>query len=184
VTAGRRRTFIVWAALAAIVAGARPARAHSGPAFPIVSTETVGAYHVAVWTDPDSTDDGSAAGRFWVTIGAAQDGVALPPATRVIVTIAPTDRPGPAVSAPAMQTGRDPASRFVALLMDHEGPYRVQVAIDGPLGRADVDSAVDATYDLRPAPLMMIVFLMPFVLAGFLWIKLLVRRRRRTTPGR
>jgi hypothetical protein len=53
------------------------------------------------------------------------------------------------------------------------------VSIDGPLGRADLDSHVDATYDLRPAPMLMFVFAMPFVLVGFLWIKLLLRRRRR-----
>ena len=48
------------------------------------------------------------------------------------------------------------ASRqFVALLLDHEGPFAVQVTVDGPLGRADVETKVDATYDLRPAPLLL-----------------------------
>jgi hypothetical protein len=54
----------------------------------------------------------------------------------------------------------------------------VHVSIDGPLGHTDIDSHVDATYDLRPAPMLMFVFAMPFVLVGFLWIKLLLRRRR------
>jgi hypothetical protein len=58
----------------------------------------------------------------------------------------------------------------------------VHVSIDGPLGRADLDSRVDATYDLRPAPMLMVVFAMPFVLVGFLWIKLLLRRRRAAGP--
>ena len=43
---------------------------------------------------------------------------------------------------------------------------------------AEVEANVDATYDLRPAPIMMAVYLMPFVLVGFLWVKLLVRRRQ------
>jgi hypothetical protein len=61
--------------------------------------------------------------------------------------------------------------------MDHEGPFAVRVAIDGPLGQAQVTSAVDATYDSRPAPALFAVYLAPFVVLGFLWIKLLRRRR-------
>jgi hypothetical protein len=38
---------------------------------------------------------------------------------------------------------------------------------------------VNAIYDWRPAPWMFAVYLMAFVLAGSLWIKLLWRRRGR-----
>jgi hypothetical protein len=76
---------------------------------------------------------------------------------------------------------RDPSRRFVALLMDHEGPYRVRLAIDGPRGHVDIDTAVDATYDLRPARWLIAVFLVPFLLVGFLWVKLLLRRRHSTS---
>ena len=48
--------------------------------------------------------------------------------------------------------------------MDHEGPFGVRVTVDGPLGRAAVDSQVDATYDLRPAPGLIALYLVPFVL--------------------
>jgi hypothetical protein len=44
--------------------------------------------------------------------------------------------------------------QFAALRMDHEGRFAVRVAIDGPLGAATVTSAVDATYDLRPPPVL------------------------------
>ncbi len=71
--------------------------------------------------------------------------------------------------------------QFAALLMDHEGPFAVHVSIDGPLGRADLDTSVDATYDARPAPALLAVFLLPFLLVGFLWGKLLLQRRRGRT---
>jgi hypothetical protein len=58
----------------------------------------------------------------------------------------------------------------------------VSAAIDGPLGPAEARAEVDATYDLRPAPAMMLVYLMPFVLVGLLWLKAL--RRGRTAPRR
>jgi len=53
--------------LAGSVAG-QPLHAHDGPPFPIVSEHTAGAYAVSVWTDPDTTDDGTAGGQFWVVL--------------------------------------------------------------------------------------------------------------------
>jgi hypothetical protein len=181
-----RQTAKWWRAIAAtavlVAVGARPALAHSGPPYPIVSTQTVGPYQVSVWTDPDTTDDGTAAGRFWITVKPSGVDAAAPPETRVHVAIAPADRDGATLEGDAARIENDATQHLVALLMDHEGPFRVHVSIDGPLGRADLDSRVDATYDLRPAPMLMVVFAMPFVLVGFLWIKLLLRRRRAAGP--
>ena len=53
----------------------------------------------------------------------------------------------------------------------------MEVTIDGPAGPAMVTAEVDATYDLRPPPFMLAVYALPFVLAGLLWIRLLVKRR-------
>jgi hypothetical protein len=180
-TAKWRRAIAATAVL--LVAGARPALAHSGPPYPIVTTQPAGPYQVSVWTDPDTTDDGTPAGRFWITVKPAGVDAAAPPETRVHVAIAPADRGGATLEGDATRLENDATQHLVALLMDHEGPFRVHVSIDGPLGRADLDSHVDATYDLRPAPMLMFVFAMPFVLVGFLWIKLLLRRRSRS-PNR
>jgi hypothetical protein len=158
---------------------ARKAEAHSGPPFPIASTQQVGPYDVSIWSDPDTTDDGSAAGRFWVTLQPAAAGGSLPAGSTVELAIVPADRAGARLAAPAAPIDNDANRRYVALRMDHEGPYAVHLTIDGPLGPAALDASVDATYDLRPAPAMMLVFAMPFVLVGFLWIKLLLRRRRK-----
>jgi hypothetical protein len=38
---------------------------------------------------------------------------------------------------------------------------------------------VDATYDQRPAPGLMVLYLFPFLAIGALWAKVLLRRRRR-----
>lgn len=153
-----------------------PLRAHTGPPFPIVTGRSVGSYEVSVWTDPDSTDDGSAAGRFWVTLHPSS-GVTLPRDTRVDVAVDPADRLGQPNIARAELVANDPSHRFAALVMDHEGRFHVRVTIDGSLGRAEVEAEVDATYDLRPPPAMIAVYLMPFVAIGFLWVKLLLRRR-------
>ena len=60
--------------------------------------------------------------------------------------------------------------------MDHEGRFDVRVTVDGPLGRVELSSAVDATYDERPAPILLLVYMLPFVAIGLLWIARLRRR--------
>jgi len=160
------------------------AHAHSGPPYPIVEDRTVGAYQVSLWTDPDATDDQSPAGKFWVTLRAAQGGQSIPADTRVDVSIRPLDRPGGERTMRAEPINRETGRQFAALLMDHEGPFAVHVAIDGALGSGTVDSNVDATYDLRPRPALIGLFVLPFVLIGIVWGKLLIKRRMHARGGR
>lgn len=160
-----------------LLLGARLADAHTGPPFAIVSDRATGPYIVSVWTDPDSTEDGSAGGRFWVRLRPSTG--PLPADTLVQVTIKPLDRAGVALTLPADPVAGDPSNRLAALVMDHEGRFYVRVSIDGPLGPAFVEAEVQATYDERPPPAMIAIYLLPFVLVGFLWVKLLLRRRRR-----
>jgi hypothetical protein len=158
--------------------------AHSGPPFPIVTDRRVGAYQISIWTDPDATDDRSAAGQFWVMLRPARSGGSIPPGTHVDVAIKAVDRQGDEQAGRAAPVNADVAKQFVALVMDHEGPYGVRVVIDGPLGRADVEASTEATYDLRPRPILIVVFVMPFVLVGLVWGKLLIRRRMHARGGR
>jgi hypothetical protein len=151
--------------------------AHSGPPFPIVNDRVVGAYNVAIWTDPDATDDQTAAGKFWVTVQPVAHGTALPESTQVHVSVTPLDRAGPQRSATAERINGDVRRQFAAVLMDHEGHYGVHVTIDGPLGTSNVDADTDATYDLRPRPILTVLFLAPFLLVGFVWGKLLIKRK-------
>ena len=167
------------AVLVAMLLYANPATvlAHAGPPFPVISDRLAGPYQVSIWTDPDATDDGSAGGQFWVMIR-LRDGAPLPPDTRALVAIRPTDRPTSTQSAHTLAVNGDLSRQFVALLMDHEGPYLVEATITGSQGQAIVEAAVDATYDLRPARWLLALYLMPFLAVGFLWLKLLTSRRR------
>jgi hypothetical protein len=167
------------------LAVARPAAAHSGPPYPVVSNQTRGAYRISVWTDPDTTDDRTPGGQFWITIEPARPGAALPPGTRARVTIRPLDRAAspeaPPEDAEAMPVDGDVSRQYAGLVMDHEGPFAVQVTLQGPWGRADVEAQVQATYDLRPARPLLVLYLLPFLLIGFLWTKRLLRRRQART---
>jgi hypothetical protein len=166
-----------WLFLNAIPIGPHVVQAHSGPPFPIVSDRVVGAYNVSIWTDPDATDDQSPAGKFWVTLQPAGRAAAIPASTQVRVSIAPLDRAGSERSAQAERLNADVQRQFAALVMDHEGRFSVHVKIDGPLGAADVDATTDATYDLRPRPILTLLFVAPFLLVGFVWGKLLIARK-------
>jgi hypothetical protein len=175
---GRKLT----AVLVAVVLCASPVVvfAHAGPPFPLISDRVAGRYQVSIWTDPDATDDGSAGGQFWVMIRLL-DGSPLPPDTRAVVTIRPAGRPSSAQSVPALAVDGDLSRQFAALLMDHEGPYLVEAMIMGSHGKAVLEARVDATYDLRPARWLLGLYLLPFLAVGFLWLKLLISRRRSNT---
>ena len=158
--------------------------AHSGPPYPIVSTRVVGAYRLSVWSDPDTTDDGSPGGKFWVTLERAQADGQIPSHTRATVTVHALDRHRPDLQASASPVRGDIGNQFAGLVLDHEGPYSVRVDVHGPLGTVTVNTAVDATYDLRPPRWLIAVYLVPFLLVAFLWIKLLLKRRARAASRR
>jgi len=158
--------------------------AHSGPPFPILSDRVAGVYRISIWTDPDTTDDGRPAGQFWVMLEAADGTTTIPADTQASVAIRPLDRQGPTRQGRAEPVNTSVTRQFVALLMDHEGPFGVRVTVDGPLGPAVVDSQVDATYDLRPAPGLIALYLLPFALVGGLWVKVLLRRRQRANVAK
>ncbi len=163
---GYRRAALLMATLL-LTHGSR-AWAHSGPPFPIASDRVAGLYRISIWTDPDTTDDGKAAGQFWIEMASADGRAAIPAGTQVTVAIRPLDREGPTREGRAEPVNGSAARQFAALLMDHEGPFAVRVSLDGPLGRATVDAQVNATYDARPAAWLIFVYLIPFIGVGVL----------------
>jgi len=169
------------AMLALLLALPAAARAHDGPPFPILIDRVAGPYQLSIWTDPDATDDGSAGGQFWVRLKAVHG--PLPEGTRATVSIMPRDRAGSELSAPAAPVRGDATNQFAALVMDHEGRFAVRVTVAGPLGAATAAAETDATYNLRPAPYLIALYAVPFVLVGILWGTLLVRRRRTPESG-
>jgi hypothetical protein len=172
-----RRLARVPAVATCLTLTAAAAAAHDGPPFPIVSDQRTGAYVVSVWTDPDTTDDATPGGQFWVMLALHGQAGEVLAETRVSVTATPLERPGDPVRAEAPPVRNQSGTHFGAVVLDHEGRFRIQVEIDGPAGSAVVDGEVDATYDLRPPPAMLVLYLAPFVVVGILWAKLLLRRR-------
>jgi hypothetical protein len=161
----------------AIVILARGGRvmAHAGPPYPMVSERVVGSYRMAVWTDPDTTNDGSPGGQFWVIVTPAA-GQVLSRETNVTVSIHAPEHPEHQLTTAAVADARAAARYFAALVMDHEGLFNVRVNVVGPLGEATVNAQVQATYDERPSGWAVAVYVLPFLLVGGLWVKVLLRR--------
>jgi hypothetical protein len=105
-------------------------------------------------------------------------GTANPPTARVNIVATPSGGTGRSTAVDVTRPGRDGHTFFGAVVMDHEGPYGIDVRVTGPSGEAAIHSNVDATYDLRPSPLMAALYLLPFVLVGAVWMRLLIRRSK------
>jgi hypothetical protein len=163
--------------LVALVSSLLPATAvaHSGPAYPVVTDQQSGPYRISIWTDPDTTDDGTAGGRFWVVV---TNGDTSPPASRIRIVATPGNGSQKTTSVDVTNPGRDGHTYYGAVSMDHEGPYHIDVRVEGPAGPASVRTNVDATYDLRPSPFTAALYLLPFILVGLLWMRLLLQRAR------
>jgi hypothetical protein len=151
--------------------------AHNGPPFPIVSDRTVGNYVVSLWADPDVSDEGDADGRFWVMVNPAAKGTTLPAETTVLISIWPVEHREAVHTDAARADEHEPSRRAAAFVIDREGKYGVKASISGPLGPGELETIVEAQYDQRPRPILITVFALPFVLIGFVWIKLLWKRR-------
>ena len=176
-TARHLARLTAWTMAGAITSVATVA-AHGGMPLPVVSRRAAGPYIVSLWADPDVSDHGMAMGRFWVMLEPVARGTALPADTRVRVSIRPLDGQGRETVGNAAPVEGAVSRQFVALLIDHESAYGVRVSTDGPLGHADVDATVDAAYDMRPQPVMVLLYVVPFLAAGWLWLKLFLRRRQ------
>jgi hypothetical protein len=163
--------------VSAVLVTCAPLFAHNGPPFPVITDRAVGNYVISLWADPDATDDGDKDGRFWVVVNPAAKGATLPVDTIVQIAIWPAERRDAIRTETAEADVREPARRLAAFAIDHEGKYGVKATITGSLGPADIESVVDAEYDARPRRLLIAVFALPFVLIGFVYLKLLVRRR-------
>lgn len=174
---GRHLVGVVVAALMA--ASGASVLAHEGPPYPIVSNQAIGPYTVSLWTDPDTTDDGTPGGKFWLMLQPAAAGAPLPAATRGHLVLTPLDREGIERRGRTEPVDGDIGRQYVGLVMDHEGRFGVRVSIEGPLGAAALDADVEGTYDQRPAPAMLLLFLAPFLAVGVLWLRLLHRRSAR-----
>ncbi|HZT57900.1 MAG TPA: hypothetical protein VFA21_04660 [Pyrinomonadaceae bacterium] len=170
--AKRRLGGFMFTALLFFACSAR-AFAHEGPPYPILVDKTLGPCVVSVWADPDV-----GTGTFFITLEPTPGGK-LPDDVHVEVGVRPVSgRLQEAVYAAEREdlSGR---VQYKALVpFDAEELWHVRVRVQSSQGGGEAATDVEATppgygrWDL-------LLYLLPFVAVGLLWLRAISRSRRR-----
>jgi hypothetical protein len=151
----------------------KPASAHNGPPFPIIENRKVGPCIVALWTHPDV-----GTGAFYVFVEPLPAG-SVPDDLRIKIGVQPA-------------TGRLPETFYEALRVKSRGQvqynaqadfdrqelWRVRLVVQSSQGEGEATTQVEVTppgfgrWDL-------LLYLLPFLLVAFLWVRGISRARRR-----
>ena len=172
---GSHRATYVLLPLVIIFLFARTTRAHEGPPFPLFVDQKVDRYLISVWTDPDV---GTA--LFFVIVS-AQEPAEVPADLKVQIGVQPVSGrlPENFYSGEREQVQGQIQYR-VQVHFDAQELWRVRVRLESALGNAEHLATVEATppgygrWDL-------LLYLMPFLAIGILWVIAMVHRIKRRT---
>ncbi len=146
------------------------AHAHAGPPFPILVDQKAGPYVASVWNDPDV-----GTGTFFVVLEPNL------PGTRVRIGLQPvTGRLPEAFYPTEAQPMPDGVRYFTLAPLDKEEMWRVRVFLEGPRGGGELSAEVEATPDGVLGPWASLIYVVPFLGVGLLWLKAAMRRRSST----
>jgi len=152
-----------------------PVLSHEGPPFPIIEDAEVGPYMVSVWTDPDI-----GIGRFFVILETPEGQTDFPEPTLVEVAVWPVSGRLDEVAYRAEpQRTRVGARYYAEVAFDQGEMWHVRVRIESPQGGGTLDAEVEATPDGTIGPMGLILYALPFLAIGFLWLKAFLSRRKR-----
>jgi len=150
-----------------------PATAHNGPPFPIIENRRVGPCIISIWTHPDV-----GTGAFFVFVEPVAGGTVAKDLT-VQIGVQPESGRLPEVVYTANRDDSGGQLQYKALVaFDRDEFWRVRLVLQSSQGRGEEFSRVEATpvgfgkWDL-------LVFLLPFLLVAFLWLRGMSRRRSR-----
>lgn len=165
--------------LGCLLLAAVPILAHEGPPFPILMDRTAGPYVASVWTDPDV-----GTGIFFVVLEPPA-GKTLPDGTKVRIGVQPVTGRLPEVlyTAEIQKAGKS-ARYYAEAQFDRQEMWKVRVLLDGSNGGGELATEVEATPDGTIGPIALLIYPLPFLAIGFLWLKAALRRRSGTPAAR
>ncbi|MEX2602220.1 MAG: hypothetical protein WD355_11255 [Balneolaceae bacterium] len=146
--------------------------AHEGPPFPIIIDEVIGPFLVSVWTDPDI-----GIGTFFVVFEPVS-GDETPEITTVEIGVEPqSGRLEERVYSAESQFVRYGARYYAEVEFDQGEMWNVRVILEGPGWEGELLSEVEATPDGTIGPIGLVIYALPFVAIGIIWIRAMIRRR-------
>lgn len=147
--------------------------AHEGPPFPIIVDRSVGPYLVTVWTDPDI-----GIGTFFVVFE-PKPGEEMQEISSVQVGVAPSSgRLEEKVYDAETQRARNGARYYVEVEFDKGEKWRIRTIIEGEDWGDELIAEVIATPDGSVGPFTVVIYALPFVGIGILWVRAILRRRQ------
>jgi hypothetical protein len=157
---------------------ARPVFAHNGPPFPIISDQTVGPCVISLWTHPDV-----GTGTFFVLVS-AQPGKSIPKDLTFQIGVAPVSgRLAEVVYPMWVESNRGQLEYKNEVQFDRDEMWKVRLILTSADGNGEAIAQVEATppgygrWDL-------LLFSLPFLAVGFLWFKMMAKRRKIRTVQR
>jgi len=148
------------------------AAAHNGPPFPIITDQRVGPCIVSVWAHPDI-----GTGAFYIMVDPVPGG-SVPKDLKIQLGVRPvSERLPEAVYSAWLEDLRGQVEYKVEAQFDRQEYFNVRVILASSAGGGEAFSKVEATppgfgrWDL-------LLYLLPFLGAGFLWIKAITKRHR------
>lgn len=150
--------------------------AHEGPPFEIIRQD-IDPYRISVWADPDI---GTAV--FFVVLEPRRSADFAAPDS-VAVSVQPViERLEEATYTAEPQPVRYGARYYTEVYFDRGELWNVRVRVFSGATVREVTTQVEATPDGTIGPIGLVLYLLPFLAVGFLWLK--AHRRRRAESGR
>lgn len=159
-----------------------PVGAHAGPPFPIIVDQHAGPVVVSVWADPDI-----GVGTFYVTLDALPGGT-VPDDLTVDVIVRPVSGRLPEATYRAERDRSQARVQYFAQAeFDRQEMWTIRIVVASSAGGGELAAEVEATppglgrWDI-------LLYLMPFLAIGLLWVRALQRKRaiareeRRASP--
>lgn len=152
--------------------------AHDGPPFPIIVDQQVGPCIISVWTDPDIGE-----GSFFIITQPAPNS-SIPSDLTVQLAVQPTSGRLSETTYTAVREDRSGQVMYQTMVQfDVQEMWRVRVKLQSAQGNGEAEAFVEPTpeglgrWDL-------LIYLLPFVAIGFLWLRaFLSKRGQRKAPS-
>jgi len=166
----------VWRTLASVamllLITSSPLGAHNGPPFPIISDTRVGPVMVSLWTHPDV-----GTGLFYVIVNPPPGG-AIPANLKIEIGVRPvTGRLAEAIYPTQLENLHGQVQYRTEAQFDQQELWQVRLIVKSAQGDGEATADVEVTppglgrWDL-------LMFSLPFLGVGFLWIQVIRRRRK------
>ena len=148
------------------------ALAHDGPPFPIVIDQQVGPCVISVWTDPDIGQ-----GSFFVITQAPPNDLT------VQVSVQPASGRLPEATYAGVREDLKGQVQYKTMVnFDVQENWRVRVTLHSAQGNGETIAFVEPTpqglgrWDL-------LIYLLPFLAIGFIWLRAFLSKRKRPQKG-